>query len=71
MLSPYGISIVDSYGKRYNLDENLAKEIDPVAHKYIGELPAMNKNMQYKLKARDYEKLYEVREDAKFTIEIK
>lgn len=71
MLSPYGISIVDSYGKRYNLDGNSVKEIDPVAHKYIGELPAMNKNMQYKLKARDYEKLYEVREDAKFTIEIK
>lgn len=71
MMSPYGISIIDAAGKRYNLDKNIVKEIDPVVHKYIAQLPVLDKNVQYKLKARDYEKLYEVREDAKFTIKVK
>lgn len=71
MMSPYELSLIDSSGKKYELNKNMVKEIDSAAHKYIGELPAMNKNLQYKLKASDYERLYEVREDAKFTIQIK
>lgn len=71
MMFPYEISLIDSSGKVYELNKTMVKEIDSVAHKYIGELPAMNKDMKYKLKSRDFEKLYEVREDAKFTIQIK
>lgn len=71
MMYHYGISLVDSSGKIYELNKNMVKEIDPIAHKYIGELPSMSKDTQYKLRAEDFEKLYEVREDAEFTIQIK
>lgn len=71
MISPYGINIVDSNDKEYILNENLVKETDPLNHKYTAELPVLDKNSLFKLKAQDYEKKYNVREDMKFTIKVK
>lgn len=70
-ISPYGLDIIDSNGKEYNLTKDIVKEVDPLNHKYTAQLPVLNKNDQFKLKAVDLEKKYTVKEDMKFTVKIK
>lgn len=70
-MSPYGMDIIDSNNKEYNLTNDIVKETDHLNHKYTAELPVLNKNDQFKLKAVDLEKKYTIKEDMKFTIKIK
>jgi hypothetical protein len=67
----YEISIIDSNGKEYDFKRDFIKEIDSLNHKYVAQLPVLNKDSQYKLKAQDYEKKYTVKEDLKFIVKIK
>lgn len=70
-MSPYEMDIIDSNGKEYSLTKDIVKETDPLNHKYTAQLPVLNKNDQFKLKAIDLEKKYTIKEDMKFTIKIK
>lgn len=70
-ISPSNLTIIDSEGKKYPFYEGKITEQDPGSKKYTAELPPLSKYKSYKLSAIDYEKLYDVRDDLKFTIEIK
>lgn len=67
----YNVGIIDDTGKKYYFKPDMIKEADPITHKYVVQLPVLDKNGQYKLKASDYEKMYEIKEDMKFTINVK
>lgn len=64
----YYLSIVDSNGKEYKFTRENIREED---NQFIAEIEALSKDKQYKLGAPDYEKVYEVKEDLKFTIDVK
>lgn len=63
--------IVDNDNKEYAFYEGIVREDQPGSNMYIAELQNLDKNKPYKLKAIDYEKRYEIRNDLKFTIKIK
>jgi len=64
---PYSLKIVDSKGKEYKI-RNFKEKDDG---SFIGEIGGLSKEEQYKLVATDFEDIYEIREDLKFTIEVK
>lgn len=66
----YGLAlnIVDSDGKEYKFATENLREGD---NEYIAEIEALSKDKEYKLSAPDYEKIYEVKEDLKFTVDVK
>jgi hypothetical protein len=61
--------IKDESDKIYNL-RNIAP-IEQGSNKFIAELEPLSKDKKYILSAVDLEKLYDIREDLKFTVEIK
>lgn len=78
----FALGIVDSEGKEYKfVAESLIKEGNKYKfatesliegdNEYIAEIEALPKDKQYKLTAPDYEKIYEVKEDLKFTVDVK
>nr|WP_286172882.1 DUF5643 domain-containing protein [Caproiciproducens sp. MSJ-32] len=64
---PYSLKIVDSKVKEYKI-RNFKEKDDG---SFIGEIGGLSKEEQYKLVATDFEDIYEIREDLKFTIEVK
>ncbi len=66
---PYELSIVDESGKEYNLKKENVKAEE--GNKFTAEIGVLSKEKKYTLKTDDLEKLYDVREDSKFTIEVK
>lgn len=64
---PYSLKIVDSKGKEYKI-RNFKEKDDG---SFIGEIGGLSKEEQYKLVATDFEDIYEIGEDLKFTIEVK
>lgn len=72
VISPYYLWL--STGEERNHDfsfspENV-KETGVGTNKFIAELPPLSKDKKYKLISTDYEKMYEIKEDAKFTVDI-
>lgn len=68
-IDPYGLTITDGMEKNYVFRKEMVTDLD--YNKFLAELPPLSKNMGYKLSAGDFEKIYDVREDLKFTIEVK
>ncbi|MDP4178571.1 MAG: DUF4179 domain-containing protein [Bacillota bacterium] len=68
-INPYSLCITDSEGNKYVFTKESVKDLDD--NKFIAELEPLPENKQYKLSAADYEKIYDVREDLKFTIKVK
>jgi hypothetical protein len=68
-IHPYALIISDSEGKEYSFLKESVTELGN--NKFIAKLEPISENKQYKLSAVDYEKIYDVREDLKFTIEVK
>lgn len=64
----FALSMVDSDGKEYKFATENLIEGD---NEYIAEIEALPKDKQYKLTAPDYGKIYEVKEDLKFTVDVK
>lgn len=64
----FALGIVDSEGKEYKFVSESLIEGD---NEYIAEIEALSKDKQYKLTAPDYEKVCEVKEDFKFTVDVK
>lgn len=65
---PYYLTIIDSKGKEYDFKREFVKK---EGNEFIAEIEPLSKDEQYKLSGFDYEKMYEVREDLKFTIDLK
>lgn len=65
---PYYLTIIDSKGKEYALKREFVKK---ESNNFIAEIEPLSKDESYKLSGFDYEKMYEVREDLKFTIDLK
>lgn len=66
---PYLPIITDGQGKDYEFYRYPIKDLEN--HNYIVELPPLQKYEQYKLNAVDMEKIEELREDYKFTIQVR
>lgn len=64
----YNLSIVDSDGKEYEVKRENVREED---NQFIAEIEALSSDKEYILRASDYEKNYEVKENLKFTIDVK
>ncbi|MFL0269185.1 DUF4179 domain-containing protein [Candidatus Clostridium radicumherbarum] len=71
LLSNSKLWIVDNDNKEYAFYDGIVREDQPGSNKYIAELQNLDKNKSYKLKAIDYEKRYNIRDDLKFTIKIR
>jgi len=68
-ISHDGFIVKDKSGKIYNL-----KNITPVeegSNKFIAEVDPLSKDKKYILSSGDLEKRFDIREDLKFTVEIK
>ncbi|MFL0247673.1 DUF4179 domain-containing protein [Candidatus Clostridium stratigraminis] len=68
-IQPYGLTILDSQGKEYPLSKEVVTELGN--NKFVAYLEPLSFNKMYKLSAVDYEKVYDIREDLKFTIDVK
>lgn len=71
LLSNSKLWIVDNTNKEYAFYDGIVREDQPGSNKYIAELQNLDKNKSYKIKAIDYEKRYDIRDDLKFTIKTK
>ncbi|GKU24147.1 DUF4179 domain-containing protein [Clostridium folliculivorans] len=68
-LDPYGLVIKDENGNRYGLQKDVVK--DQGHNKFVAEIEPLHKDKKYTISATDLEKLYDVREDLKFTVNVK
>ncbi|GFP76584.1 DUF4179 domain-containing protein [Clostridium fungisolvens] len=68
-LDPYGLVIKDENGNRYGLQKDVVK--DQGHNKFVAEIEPLHKDKKYTISATDLEKLYDVREDLKFTVDVK
>ncbi|MBC8061298.1 MAG: DUF4179 domain-containing protein [Clostridiaceae bacterium] len=68
---PYQLIITDGQDESYSFSKDKVRRLEGEINKYIATLPSLSKDKQYKLKAKDFAKTYEVREDLKFSVEIK
>lgn len=68
-LQPYGLVITDDNGKKYSLFKDCTTELGN--NKFEAKIEALPVGKQYKLSAVDYEKMYDIREDLKFTFDVK
>ncbi|MBK1811946.1 DUF4179 domain-containing protein [Clostridium sp. YIM B02505] len=68
-LQPYSLEIKDDNGKEYYLGKDSVKDLGD--NKFVAELELLNKDKKYTISAIDLEKMYDVREDLKFTVDVK
>lgn len=71
---PYNCGLIvikDNEGKQYIMNFFTAKEINEGENTYITELPALSKDKSYTVKADNIPKYTTLRDDLKFTINIK
>lgn len=64
----YNFTIKDDEGKEFALNKENVKDEDG---KFVAEIKPLSKDKRYTLSSVDYEKKYEIREDLKFTIDVK
>ncbi|WP_128214346.1 hypothetical protein [Clostridium manihotivorum] len=68
-LGPYGLIIKDESGKEYDLGKDSVKDLGD--NKFVAEMKPLDKAKKYMIMAVDFEKMYDVRDDLKFTINVK
>jgi hypothetical protein len=68
-LQPYSLEIKDGNGKEYYMGRDSVK--DQGYNKFIAEIEPLSKDKKYTISAIDLEKMYDLREDLKFTVDVK
>jgi hypothetical protein len=68
-ISPYGLMIKDESGKIYSMQKDAIEDLRD--NNFIAVIEPLSKDKKYTLIANDLEKMYDIREDLKFTIEVK
>jgi hypothetical protein len=68
-ISPYGLIIKDESGKIYSMKIEAIK--DQGDNNFVADIEPLAKGKKYTLMANDLEKMYDIREDLKFTIDVK
>ncbi|GFZ30313.1 hypothetical protein CSC2_08390 [Clostridium zeae] len=65
----YGLKVKDDNGKEYCLEKDSVKDLGN--NKFVAEIEPLRKDKKYTITADDLEKIYDVREDLKFTVDVK
>lgn len=68
-LQPYSLEIKDDNGKEYYMGRDSVKDLGD--NKFVAEIVPLSKDKKYTISAIDLEKMYNVREDLKFTVNVK